>query len=519
MGIRHVYINGTNLTGDEVYISEDWDIEENMNRRSNFNCIIEFSDETLLTSDDKVLLSSIDEVLRTTDIEIECGDEIRLYEDSTYIWGGVILTLDEVYEDKSQYNLWRTVSAGDFTHLLTRKLITRVYDDLYVGEIITHIIEEDLADLGITAGTIQDGPLIERIKFNYDDADSVIQELVDFGNYVWNVNKDKQLNYYALNYYENSTALEDEEGFTRSRSIDNYRNKQYVRGGYAEIQNEIENETPTPEPDGESKSFFTKYKIGRTPEIEVKLSGGDWTPVDVGVNGLEENADFYWTYGSTQIVQDDSYNSGDALDVADSDAIRVSYYGLRPILVLAIDSNEINDKGSYEAYTSNSKLKTVPDALNYAKQLLEKYANQADTISFSLTSKDYDPGETMTITKDSPWNIDEDYFVSSVKIYPQGVNAFRYEYTVVDGAALGGWEEFFKGVNQPNVVEASEDDELLLTLQEWKDGGDIDDGYEEYSYDGVYTLTKLIPLYPALAQYPSDILFPGTLIDTDTVND
>ena len=509
MGLRSVYVNGVSGVGDLAYIAEDWDIEENMDRRSSFNCTIKY-------------IGSV--TSPNVDYQLDCGDEIYLYDGSTCIFAGVIVDLDEFYEDTNKTNLWRSVKAVDFTDILSRKLIKSVFEDLYVGEIITYMLANDFADFNIQVGTIEDGPLVKRIMFKYDDGKSAIDKLIDFGNYTWNITTDstgaiKYFNYYEIGYYANTTTLENEKGFTRSRSIAKYRNRQYVHGGYRELENEISNETPTPSPDGESKEFFVRYKIGREPTIEVKLSGGSWLPVDVGIKGLEEGKDFYWSYGSTQLSQGDDFNGGAALDASSSDSIRVSYIGLVPILVLAIDLDEIDNRGDYDNYIYNSGITTREEAFSYAKQLLTKYANQADTISFELTSKDYDVGETMTITKGSPWNIDEEYFVNSIRIYGQGNASFRYEYKVLDGAAFGNWEDFFLNVQQPEVIESSDEQELLLTLQRWKDGGDIDDGNEVFTHDGEYQLTMLIPLYPANDLYPSDLLFPGTIDDTDTVND
>jgi len=84
-------------------------------------------------------------------------------------------------------------------------------------------------------------------------------------------------------------------------------------------------------------------------------------------------------------------------------------------------------------------------------------------------------------------------------------NNIVYHYKVLDGAALGGWEEFFKKQFKPEYVETGTG-ELIVVLEE------ID---ETISYAGTYEATEYDDLlFPADLLFPDDLLFPNN----DSIN-
>ena len=78
MGLRHLYIDGTDETGTEIFMDQyNWSITENAGSKSTFNFVI---------SD-------------TNGATINTGKEVRLYEDDTYLWGGYITGLIDESRD------------------------------------------------------------------------------------------------------------------------------------------------------------------------------------------------------------------------------------------------------------------------------------------------------------------------------------------------------------------------------------------------------------------------------------
>jgi hypothetical protein len=478
MAVRHLYIDGTNITGTEIYMSKDWSIEEKINKRSTMSCTI----------------------ARANGATISCGKEVMLYDGTTYIWGGVIMDISDF--ERPDGTVEYSLTIDDFCALVERLMITKVYENQTINAILTDFLIT-FATLGITEGYIElDLPKISRNTCNYQYGHNALDHLKDFGNYIWNIDLNKKFYFYSIGYLVSTTTLTDYLGFKRSRSLKNYRNTEYVRGKNRQTVWQS-SERPTPTPDGNIQEFFTHYPIGKAPVIMVSISGGTYALKTIGIKGIDTGMDWYWTYGSTQVSQD---SSGTKLTAADN--IRISYYGLVPLFVMTLDSTEVSARGTYSHYVRNEKLESSIDALNYAIKLLEKYSNEAESISFSKTTKTYEAGMQFPVVK-SALGINSTFLCEGVTWKPMGPTAISYEYKAIDGAALGGWEEFFKNLAKPESIETT-DNEIIVYLKSWSEG---------IAHAGSTAITVLTPLYPSTGLYPSASLYPGTIIATATIVD
>jgi len=482
LGLRHLYIDGIAGVGTEIQIGNSWTIEQKINGKDTFSFTVE----------------------DTNGATIEPLKEIYFYDDTTYIWGGVIKTVDisKVNPIRAVYS----VKAEDFTALIERPLIIRSYEDKTIAQIVSSLITTYFSAYGITEGTNTISTVIKLITFNYENGDNVMNQLKNFGNFQWNVDKDKVLSFTLINAITSTTALTDELSLTKNLSADNYRNTQYAKG--KKKRTIYQSEKPmTPKPDGKTREFFSTYPIAEEPLIETNVNGAGWVEKTIGVRGLQTDKDFYWSYNDTQVSQDDA---GTVLTDANptDDEIRISYYGLIPLLVVSKDTAEVTEHGAIEHYIYNKHLENSIDAKNYVMTLLDKYANDADQISFTIQSKIYNVGEQIPIT-DSLLNISGDFLAESCQWSPRGVDSINYTYKVLDGVALGGWEEFFKNLFAPEVIELN-DQEIVIRIYDWD---------EPTNHDGEYTITVYSPLVPETTLYPEDTRYPNTYVSDSTVND
>lgn len=487
MGLRYLYIGGTGgtditPTGTEVQIGKQWTLNEKINNKDTFSFTIEDANG-----------ATIEPLL-----------EIYLYDDTTYIWGGVIKSVGIV---KLNPNTIRySVKAEDFTSLTERPLIVRSYENRTIAQIINSLITTYFSQYGITEGNNVISTEIKLITFNYEYGDNVLNQLKNFGNFQWNVSKDKVLDFTMINSTTSTTTLTNELSLSKDLSADNYRNTQYGKG--KKKRTTYQSEKPmTPKPDGETREFFSTYPIAEEPVIETNVDGAGWVEKTVGVKGLQEDREFYWSYNSTQISQDE-----DGIVLTDANAtddeIRISYYGLIPLLVVSQDTSEVLEHGKFEHYIYNQHLESTIDAKNYVTTLLKKYSNDADDISFIIQNKTYEVGEQIPIT-DTLLNISGDFLAESCTWTPRGVDAINYKYKVLDGVALGGWEEFFKNLFAPEVIELN-DQEIVIRIYSWN---------EPTNHDGQYDITLYSPLVPETTLYPDNTLYPNTYISDSTVND
>jgi hypothetical protein len=490
VGIRRWYIDddldGVCETEVDV-LKNSWSVEERMQQRSVLTCTLKDANGTTP----------------------QLGKEFALKEDGVLLYGGVIISkprIKEVVKGTLQYEL----KIEDFCALTDRELITGVYEQVFIEDVVKDLISKYFSESGITEGTIDADLKVNIIKLNWLQGNEALDYLASFGNFVWNVDKNKQLHFYDLGSTSrpyNLTPLTDEKGFEMQADGANYFNQLYIKGNKRQTVYQ-ERKNVTPKPDSVSREFFTRYDIAKQPSVEIYVSASApyWVEQTMGQQGKDEGKQFYWAYESNKLSHDESETI-----LTSSDSIRVSYYGLVPLFIVALDSTEIATRGyTHKAFKVNAKLFDTTDALNYASALLEKYANDGDSATFTLQTKDYEVGETFNITKSAPWDIDEDFFVQSCTWKAKGPTAIEYTYKVLDGSSLGGWEEFFKNLFRPDTIEVS-DDEVLVNLKQWTD--------ESMKQNGEYFFTMIDPLVPSETLYPSEYTYPGTILDLDYVAD
>lgn len=482
MGLRHLYVDGDKDTGIEVQIGQySWNINQSLNSKSTFSCTIEDVNGATITS----------------------GLEINFYDDTTHIWGGTIIKIDDVA--KKINRLQYTIQADDFNELLERKLVFKAFTDFTIAEMVEYLIDEFFSDYGITAGTIEGSTIVNICKLPYVYGHEALNTIANFGSYFWNIDKDKQLHFRTIGYETSSNTITDStltstiNNVRRTRDLTNYRNYQYIKGKdrLSIVQNQ---KTPTPSCDGSNREFFVKYKIAKEPTIQIyRDSDSTWHNQEVGIKSLQgEDSTFnwWWQYGSTQIT----HNEDDTV-LGSDDAIRVTYQGLIPLIVVAQDASEIALRGQYDAYKYNKYVEDIADALKYARNLLSKYANEADTYNFQSIQNDYDLGTLVPVT-DTLRNIDESFLVKSVSMSARGINDIWYEYELLDGTNLGGWEEYFKKIEEPSKI-TQDDTETIVYIKSIT---------EDITLSGEYNISRYTPLHPSVTLYPSLTLYPGTLI-------
>lgn len=484
MGIRHVYIDG-----EEVGIeANSWSVTESAGNKSRFNFVIK-------------------EIRSAT---IYLGAEVTFYDDTTYLWGGHIKSCPDLEEEIGV--LFYQVTAEDYNEIPERIIIAKGFVDETIENMVKYIVDNFLADYGITQGTIESTTVINRVPLNYIFAHSALNHLAGFGNYVWWIDKYKALHFRLIGYEINSNTITDSylaenlAKVRRDRTLQDYRNRQYVKGSDRLSVQQVQ-KTPTPTPNSSNREFFVKYKLALEPVIEVNRAGAGWVEETVGVRGLHEGsgAQWWWSYGSSQISHDE-----DQTVLTASDAIRVTYYGLIPLITVTQKTSEVTLRGYYDAYCYNGKLEDSIDAFKYSYNLLEKYANEADTFDFIIYEKTYNVTEQVLV-QNTLRGIDEYFLIKGCTWSPRSVDQITYTYSLLDGTNLGGWEDFFK-----NLVEATEieldDNEIIIVTKPIA---------EEITLAGQYEIYSSTPLYPSNTLYPSDTRYPneGTISNVGSISD
>jgi hypothetical protein len=427
----------------ETTLLSNWSLSDKINSRSSLNgtCI------------------------KTANVNI--GSSINFYDGTFVIFKGIIVTLD-LYEDSGV--VYSNFSAADLTAIADRRIVAFTVENKTAKEIIEDYILPSLNEEGVTAGNISTGVYITKGVFNYLTCAKSMDYLVNLSpSYNWNIDKDFKLNYFAKGDYTAPFSIDlntQHYNFKPSQNMDAYRNRQFVRGGKGYTSLQID-QYPTSQPDGTSRDFIFRYKIGKKPTKLEVYSGGVWTEVsqsDIGILNLDTEKKWYYSYDNNIITQDQVETV-----LSSGKLIRMSYYGLRNIFIISDDVDEIENRkitegfgsGIYENMAVEKTLVSTEQVQQYASGLLEKYAETKDWLSFTTSVDGLMAGQLIYINKPL-FGIDANYLIESVNMKAINYNTYQYDVKCLDGASVGGWESYFKNlINNVNSYELSADEVLF----------------------------------------------------------
>lgn len=440
-------------------------------------------------------------------LSIEDGAPIEIYDYSgNMIFSGFTIyprRINPIGTDAIFYD----VECVDQQCLADRYLVAESYTNQTAGYIVNTILTNYLAADGVTAGTIQDGVILDVVKFpRSGTVTDALDQLAEICGYIWYIDYDKTLHFKSqstetapFNIVDNSAILNVNVRQDRSK----YRNRQYLRGGQTPTDSPITGEAVSPKPDGVARTFVTRFPIAQAPTIYVNSVAVPASQVGVnGIDGKVTPLQWYWSYGSNTITQDSTQT---VLSVTDT--LTIDYIGLIPLLVVTEDSAAIESRaaienvtGVYEALETMPNVNDKQQALDIANGRLNKYTKIEREITYQTYTNGLSSGQLQTITL-SKYGISAGEFlidrITMTDLNDAGV--FVYDVHAVDGQAFGGWTNFFKSLIKKESGLIIDSDEKLIVLKSTVE-------YEDWTESTVATVYAC-PV-PSATLYPDFILFP-----------
>jgi hypothetical protein len=477
--MRKCYINN-----EEVLISKNWVIRDSIDSRNTFSFVV-------------IDLLALNDLYVGALVEFEIIGQIS----NTLIFGGTIEKITE-YEIGNGFIEYQ-ISAVDYNSLADKRVVVDSVDNKNAGDIIRDSILPILAEEGITEGTIQDGPLITKAIFNYNTATECLDYLADVSGLVWDIDYNKELNYYARDTYFSPfdiTPTTQHSRFSYQRNRNQYRNTQYIRAGRGKTSTQTL-EKPTPKPDGVSRNFIVRYPLAEKPRIFIDTVEVDGN--DIGINGVDTNKIFYYAIDSNIITQDENET------VLTTEVIEITYVGLFPILVKTEVITEIDDRRTKEAGTSGiyerldieGNIDESIQAVEFAEGLIEKFGFIPSMIQFDTEIAGLKSGQLVTVNKPL-YGINDQYLIESIDMGLIG-NDIVYSVKALDAVGIGGWQNYFKNLlkSKKDFVVGRNESIILLSKEA-----------ESYTLKATNEIKIFESLYPAENLFPADNLFAGTLI-------
>lgn len=391
--------------------------------------------------------------------EITKGMDVYIQQDEIIIFAG------KVFKPKSQGDKIKEVivSCIDYSQMIDKRVIAEVYENTLAGDIVRDLINKYFAEEGVLAGKISDSLLISRAVFNYDNGNMAMNYIADVTGYYWEIDKDKKLNFFNKSTYSAPFQLTDTsrnyKDLKAEEDASKYRNRQYTRGGYSVSSTQTRNFKG----DGEAQTWTVDLPLAKQPVIKVNSE-----VKSVGVRGLDTDREFYWSYNDKSISQE---TAGTKLTA--NDVISIQFQGLYPIIVVAENSKQIDERkaieggsGIYESVVEESSLDSQSAALEYTQGMLDKYGFIPKVVNFNTYSHGLRAGQLIPINN-TKHCLNGVFLIESVTTRADGNNTL-YSVKCLDGNNIGGWTNFFKSLVQKQKKLVIRENEILVKLLVFK---------------------------------------------------
>jgi hypothetical protein len=392
------------------------------------------------------------------------GQEVIIADGATRYFAGTIDSTTERVQAGTSILICEC-QCVDYNQFCDRHLVAQIYENQTLKEIVEDIVARDLAGEGVTTVNVQTGLTITKAVFNYETVTDAFNELAELTGYSWSIDYSKDLHFFAreTNYALVAITGANARNFSVRSTRDQYRNRQYVRAGYALTAPRTESFVG----DGTRKSFNLAFPCGKVPSAITV----DATPKTIGIREVETDKDFYWQKGETAISQDDAAGA-----LTDLEILAVTYQGQYPLLVDNRNSPEIASRaaveggtGLYEAIQDESDYDDDSLAIDKGNALLRKYGRIGKTVTFETDEDGLQAGQLVNITL-SELVLSGAYLISQIVTRDAtGLGGLRYKVTALDGEDLGGWVEFFRKLSAAGQKFVIRENEVLLMLRYTRD--------------------------------------------------
>lgn len=404
--------------------------------------------------------ASFDVLDLTSSEAIVKGNPVEIYNESDELIFAGFVEIAEKQEISRDAGLVYTIQCVDNHYLADKRIAAGSYLNQTAGYIVDDLFDAYLAPEGVTIGEIQDGIIILETIVNYVRLSEVFNALAEKCGFIWYISYDKKL--YFIKRSTNVAPWELDSAYTTYESVKltqknpQYRNTQFVRGGWATTSTQTEHKTG----DGVLKSVTTGFPIIEAPTIS---AGG--VAKTVGIKGLDSGKDYYWSKGDSIILAEVAPAVG--VDVV------ISYKGQYRIVVRSDNPAEIVTRQAIEGGTGiveetdiDTETNTMEAAFESANGKLTKYCKDGRQLTFRTSRAGLRSGQFLTVNLPNLGLMDTELLIESMDITLENGYLY-YSVTAIEGPEQGSWAKIFKLITLEKVaidkINIGEEGTLVIT--------------------------------------------------------
>lgn len=370
-----------------------------------------------------------------------------------------------------------TLECVDLHYLADKRVIARGYSNQTAGSIVADAYHAYLAGEGVTLGTIQPGPTIRAVTFNYITVADAFRELALRAGFWWRIDPAGVLTFAsalefltALAGSESTLAGDSEllagasaggeggsaptvnlttialaDSVSVTRHSPSFRNRQWVRGGMDRTAPQFE----TMAGDGEARAFVLGFPVAEEPTVQVSRAGGPYVTESVGAAGIQTGQSWSYSFGSNVISQ----RSANPV-LTSADRVLVTYRGLYDVIARVDDvtlqaERALAEGGSgvIEHVVTDRTSETRDAAFQLAGELIAYFGRPATVVRFATTETFFHPGLTVAVTFEEAGIVSGDALVTTVESFTVGGHE-RAVVTLVIGPMTGSWAQWFGALSR-----------------------------------------------------------------------
>lgn len=456
-------------------------------------------------------------------LSLSDGQPISIYDDSAVLIFAGYLLFPKKFVPITNNAIFYDLECVDQHQIADRFLVAKTYLNTSAQDIANDLYYTYLEPEGVTIGDIDGVSLFPANDlFPADDlfpfASTVIleqatfprvgtvadamNELAEITGYQWYIDYNKEFYFAPRTFFNAPFDITDTSAIVNinvRQDKSQYRNRQYIRGGLSQTD-PITLEKPTPNPDGVSRTFITRFPLADKPRIFI--NSAEINANDIGINGIDTGKKYYYLYNANTIIQDSAETV-----LTSSDMIQITYNGLVALALVSENPAAIAERASveggtgvYERIDVDSAISNRQEALDIANGKLTKYSKIMNEITYDTYTSGLAAGQLQNINLTQYGISSTDFLIDNVKVSElDGTGRLIYSVHAIDGETFGGWQKFYRDLLRQDLKMSIRENELLVILSTIA---------EAQGWNEITTVNVIACPIPGEALFPAEDLIP-----------
>ena len=391
------------------------------------------------------------------------GDQVDLYQDSYHVFGGTVVTIENVND--GGILIESQISCIDWSFRLNTKLVTKNYASMDPADIVADILATFTDGTYTTTYVVRGNFNVSTIKFNYEQVTNALEKLAKQIGWEWYVDPDKNLWFFPPNVTATAPfGLDDTSGNFNWPSLDitedltNMKNSIYVSGG---TYTKTFDATSTPDKyltDGVRTVFPISYPYDKTT-LTITLNGVSQT---IGTDNVTDPTTVQVQYNDAgRFIRFTSVpTTGQTVKVFGNAKI--------PILAHVQNSAAISTYGEQQDVIIDSSILSIGEAQERAHSQLDLYGGPVFTVKFDTLKTGLVIGQTININS-AIWGVNINVIVKEIDAKRYSNTQLIYSVTAI-GTEVVNFIDIMKVLllqaNSDNQVDSSTVLQVLLSIPE-----------------------------------------------------